>query len=196
MAKVSDELSRVYDNILQGDIITASMLAQEILADILSQWNKCSINSESASGDLADSLLLAFVAYAETLLKQQQPRAAYNAVMNGLAYTVVADAVADESRLMALVSAWNAVEQDLAGSAPDNQQHQTDVGIVAQGLASLIYKYYYKVGRANPDSTLLQDAYDTLRVLSSLVCIDTGEVDDKKVLSSVLKASHSARLIE
>ena len=193
----SEALNSVYRLIVDGDLVSASMMAQEVLSDILGQWRH--INSDSSEPDvqrLSGSLLLVSTAYAETLLKQQQPKAAYNAVMTALAYTARVEVADAGAVLMALNTAWACVEQTLNGSAPADETQRDAIHTVAEGLASLLYRQYYITGRRDPENGALTDAYDSLRVLQSLVTISPQVDDAVLLLGKVLNASQAAGLIE
>ncbi len=193
----SEALNSVYRSIVDGDLVSASMMAQEVLSDILGQWQHLQSNSnEPDIQRLSGSLLLVSTAYAETLLKQQQPKAAYNAVMTALAYTARVDVADAGAVLMAINTAWACVEHILNGSVPADEAQREAIRIVAEGLASLLYRQYYITGRRDPDNSALVDAYDTLRVLKTLVTISPSIDDAVLLLGKVLNASQIAGLIE
>lgn len=193
---VVEALSAIYSSIAGGDLMQASMMAQEVLSDILGQWRRTDNSSGRDRIRLSGSLLLVSTAYAETLLKQQQPKAAYNAVMTALAYTARVDNVDEAAILMALVTAWASVEQVLNASAPADAAQQSAIQTVAEGIASLLYRQYYITGRSNPGCAVLADAYDTLCVLRSLVNINPEVDNPLQLLGLILNASQTAGLLE
>ena len=193
---VTEAISVIYRLIAEGDLVQASMMAQEVLSDILGQWRRTDNSSGHDRLRLSGSLLLVSTAYAETLLKQQQPKAAYNAVMTALAYTARVDNVDEAAVLMALVTAWASVEQILNVTTPADAAQQSAIQTVAEGIASLLYRQYYIAGRSNPDCAVLTDAYDTLCVLRSLVNINPEVDNPLQLLGLILNVSQTAGLLE
>ncbi|WP_295730366.1 hypothetical protein [uncultured Muribaculum sp.] len=163
---VQSAAKEVYEMLLRRQAFEAMQLADEITADAISQWQR------DASPANACDLLVASCALSESQIAAGRLKPALNTALRALAHTSTADTDA-EPRMMCTLSAWNALEQLLNLTIPDDTRRDA-VASATGMLGSLLYHYYYATGRANPECAALNDAYDALRVITSLVRIDSA----------------------
>lgn len=183
--------AQVYDLLLRRQPAEAMMLAGELLADATAQWRKAP--GEAAAADM----LVAACAMAEAQAAAGRFKPAINSALRALFAANAANAaagVAAEPMMMCCLSAWNALEQLLTLTSPDEASRQA-VADAARHLGSLLYRYYYAAGRANPDCPALADAYEALRVLSALVAIDP-DAEPIATMHALAQALAAANLAE
>lgn len=158
-------VAQVYSLLLENNAETAVALAEEILAD--SEQELASQKSPAT----ASTVLMAATAYAETLLKRSRPRQAIAILLNAMSRTSAFNP--DNAEMMtAGITLWHAIEAILSQSSPDTDAQRKAIEQVTVSLASLLYTLYYNVGNTMPGHPALDDAYQTLRLLSNLVEID------------------------
>lgn len=187
--------SRVYDMLLRRQAFDAMQLADEVAADAASQWRRDP--SPAAAGDL----LVASCTLAEAQVAAGRFKPAVNTALRAVAAVGAApdgreltDGLA-EPMMMCCLTAWNALEQLLTLASPDSEAMRDAVGEATRSLGSLLYRHYYAAGRANPDCAALADAYEALRVISSLVAIDPA-ADPAAALRSLAAALAAAGLAQ
>lgn len=186
----NDNLNSIYNNLNSGDTISASMIAEEILADCFNEWRK------SPSEGTASELIAAVCAHAYVMLQQDRLQEAYASCLTGAAYT--ADITVEPSaRLSLYLVTWNVLEKVLSNTQPqDNSKAISAVNSIVRSLGSLLYHYYYATGRAFPDDPALNDAYQCLKVITQFVEIEQNGIDEKKLLKSILQNSEEIGLIQ
>lgn len=184
---VQSAAKEVYEMLLRSQTFEAIQLADEITADATSQWR------HDTSASAASDLLIASCALAETQIAAGRLKSALNTALRALALT--SDKANDaEPCMMCTLSAWNALEQLLNLTIPDDNRRDA-VASATSLLGSLLYKYYYATGRTNPDCAALNDAYDALKVITSLVRIDS-EATPADTLPKLISSIASAGLAE
>jgi hypothetical protein len=177
----------VYDMILRRQAFEAMQLADEITSDAMTQWQ-----GEKSSENATD-LLTAACALAEAQLATGRLKPSLNTVLKAIATTARCEASA-ESRMMCYLTAWNALEQLLNNTIPEESKRNA-IADATRELGSLLYHYYYATGKENPDCAALQDAYDALKVITSLVAINP-QADIDNSLHLLVTALSAADLAE
>lgn len=183
-------IGQVYRHLADKEVTEAVMLGEEILSDVLSDWQR-DRNDETACRYIA-----ATCAYATALLPMQRQQEAYAACMTALAYTARMD-VEPQGLLALLVIAWNIIEHTLSQTAPAQDTNAREyVAELTASFGSLLYKYYYETGRLDPDCPSLQDAYSSLSVIIGLVDIDRDVTSRINHISTILQNSERLGLIQ
>ena len=186
----NSNLSTVYDNLNAGDTISASMIAEEILADGCSEWR------ESQSEETASELIAAACAHCRVMICQDRLQEAYATCMTVAAYTS-AVTVEAPARLALYLVTWNVLEKVLSNTKPqDNSKALSAVNDIVKALGTLLYHYYYATGRAFPEDAALNEAYQCLKVITQLVEINPDNFDEKMLLKTILQNSEEIGLIQ
>ncbi len=160
-------VAQVYELLLDSNIEVALSLAEEVLADAEQEL------SLTPDVETASVVMMCATAYAEALLKGGRPRQAVGVLLNAMSKTVQLRP-ADSELMTACVTLWHAIEFLLTQTSPDSAVQRSAIESLCTGLAAMLYRLYYSVGRTNPKHPALEDAYTTLRLLSNLVEIDTS----------------------
>ena len=173
--------------LLRRQAFEAMQLADEVTADAMQQWKNDP--SENAAADLHT----AACALAEAQIAAGRLKPALNTALKAIATTARCNA-APEGLMMCYLTAWNALEQLLNLTIPDDATRQA-VADATRELGNLLYHYYYATGKSNPDCAALQDAYDALRVITTLVPL-SPDADVAQSLHLLITALGAARLAE
>lgn len=174
--------------LLRRQAFEAMQLADELTSDAMTQW-QLDNTPENAS-----DLLTAACALAEAQIAAGRLKPSLTTALKAIATTARCEVCA-ESRMMCYLTAWNAIEQLLNLSIPEESKRNA-VADATRYLGSLLYHYYYATGTANPDCAALQDAYDALKVITSLVAIDPKLSDVDATLASLISSLSAAGLVE
>lgn len=186
----NNNINTVYDNLNHGDIISASMIAEEILTDCLNEWRKSQIE------EIAGELIAAACAYARVLLSQDRLQEAYATCLTVAAYTATVN-IEPSAHLSLYLVTWNVLEKILSNTKPqDHSKALTAVNDIVQSLGTLLYHYYYATGRAFPDDPALNETYECLKVITQLVEIKQHDIDEKILMKSILQNSEEIGLIQ
>lgn len=186
----NNNINTVYDNLNHGDIISASMIAEEILTDCLNEWRKSQIE------ETAGELIAAACAYARVLLSQDRLQEAYATCLTVAAYTATVN-IEPSARLSLYLVTWNVLEKILSNTKPQNHSKAlTAVNDIVQSLGTLLYHYYYATGTAFPDDPALNETYECLKVITQLVEIKQHDIDEKILMKSILQNSEEIGLIQ
>lgn len=186
----------VYDMLLRSQAFEATQLADELYADAIGQWRRV--------GDAASvvDLLVAACALAEAQAAAGRLKPAINTVLRAVTEVsrvdeaerggVAAPDVAAEQMMMCYLTMWSSLEQLLTLASPDGEAMRVAVADATCHLGSLLYHYYYATGRVSPDCAVLHDAYEALRVITSLVSINPGAAtaDSLRSLAACLAAAN------
>lgn len=187
---IGNAIGEVYDRLSQNDLLGASMLAEEVLADAFRQWQRDKGRREACE------LVAATCAYASAMSAMQREPEAYASCMTALAYTARSEVDA-AGRLALCLIAWRILEKTLSSTQPtDNSSAIAHVNELTRNLGSLMYKYYYATGQNNPDDPSLNDAYESLRIITGMVSIEPHLQDVTRAISEVLRHSEAIGLIQ
>ena len=173
--------------LLRRQAFEAMQLADELTADTMAQWQR------NNSPRHADDLLTAACALAESQIAAGRLKQAINTALKAIATTARTEA-GNEQRMICYLTAWNALEQLLNLTIPDDSRRNA-VADATRHLGSLLYHYYYATGRDNPDCAALHDAYDALKVMSTLVNIDS-DADTTQTLHLLISSLGAADIAE
>lgn len=184
---IQSAAKEVYDMLLRRQAFEAMQLADELVSDAMSQWQK------EHSDTNAQDVLTAACALAEAQIAAGRLKPALNTALRAIATTARVNA-GDQQLMMCYLTAWNALEQLLNLTIPDDA-HRNAVADATRYLGSLLYHYYYATGRTDPDCAALPDAYDALKVITSLVRIDP-DADTSRTLHLLISALGTADLAE
>ncbi|WP_290068263.1 hypothetical protein [Muribaculum intestinale] len=184
---IQSAAKEVYDMLLRRQAFEAMQLADELTADTMAQWQR------NNSPRHADDLLTAACALAESQIAAGRLKQAINTALKAIATTARTEA-GNEQRMICYLTAWNALEQLLNLTIPDDSRRNA-VADATRHLGSLLYHYYYATGRDNPDCPALHDAYDALKVMSTLVKIDS-DADTTQTLHLLISSLRAADIAE
>ncbi len=181
-------VAQVYALLLENNTDMALALAEEILADSEHEFKK------STSQNTASAVVMSATAYAEARIKCRNPRQAIATLLNAMSQ--VSEQNPDQAETMtACITLWHAMEAILSQSSPDTRTQREAIERTTASLASLLYMLYYSVGKSAPMHPALSDAYQTLRLLSSLVEIDRQPRPISALIADIQSGALAAGLI-
>lgn len=157
-----------------NDVHAAFSLADEACSDANREWRQLSSSdtdvNRATRTDAAKAASVLRGAFAETCLALGRLREAYTNAISGLSLMIGESIDSPAQGLDLCLTAWTAVERLLNNAAPDPER-KTAVQNLTETLGSLLYHYYNASGHADPDNPALADAYDTLKLLNTLVTL-------------------------
>lgn len=179
---INQAIEQIYSDIQNSEVESAVLMGENLLIEAYSLWNKA-LASASSAPDVAFTLAAVANAYSDTLNAVGNPSDAYGITLGAITNIVNIESTAGDTpqfnhaMMQLYLATWHNLARILSSATPTQHPQATGhIQTITRYIGSMLYHYYYAVGRLTPDNPLLTPVYQTLREISSFVTIDTTTI--------------------
>lgn len=208
---INQSLQQLYDDLQNGESESAVLMGEHLLIEAYTLWNK-SLTKVDTAPDMAFTLSVVASAYCDSLVAVGNSHDAYGIALGAISNIVNISATASDTpqfnhaMLQLYIALWGNLHKILSMATPSQSpEATTHIETITRYIGSMLYHYYYAVGRKSPDNPLLSPAYQTLRLISTLVKIEVETISVGKhqispmnpmpIVGDLVARSHALSLI-
>lgn len=179
---INQSLQQLYHDLENNEPESAALMGEHLLVEAYTLWNK-NYDNASTAPDAAFTLSVTASAYCDALVAVRNPQEAYGIALGAISNIVSIESEASDSSqfnhamLQLYIILWQSLHQILStATSEQTPEASAHVETITRYIGSMLYHYYYAVGKKSPDNPLLSPAYQALRLISTLVKIETETI--------------------
>lgn len=184
---INQSLQQLYLDLENEEQESAVLMGEHLLVEAYTLWNKNHTNTSTAP-DAAFTLSVTAAAYCDALIAVKNPQDAYGIALGAISNIASIESEASETSqfshamLQLYIALWQSLHQILStATSEQNTDASAHIESITRYIGSMLYHYYYAVGKKSPDNPLLHPAYQVLRLISTLVKIETETISVGKL---------------